>query len=85
MLACPKYGARALSNDFEISDHGYLWAVILTQANLLLSVVATKVYRKMKKLTWEMSIMWNVAIFLIFTLAFMVAMIKVRLNIMFPK
>jgi len=84
MLACPKYGAKALGNDFEISKDGYIWAVILTQVNLMLSVVTTKVYRKMKKLTWEMAIMWNVAIFLFFTITFMISIIKVRLNIMFP-
>jgi len=84
MLACPKYGVKALGNDYDISNHGYLLAFLLTQGNLLSSVVTTKVYRKMKKLTWEMAIMWNVAIFLFFTLVFMVLIIKLRLHIMFP-
>jgi len=82
-MTCPQSGSKSLGKITDITNKGYLWAFVLTQANLLLSTITTKVYRRMKRMSWEKAIMWNIAIYLAFTLVFIGLIIKLRLAITF--
>jgi len=83
MITCPQAGSKSLAKITDITNKGYIWAFVLTQANLLLSTVTTKVYRRMKGMSWEKAIMWNIMIYLTFTLVFVGLIIKLRLAITF--
>lgn len=83
MLVCPKGRERGLAPSSQIDSSGYIYALILTQVNLLLSVATTKIYRRMKKMSWNKAMIWNIVVYLLFTLVFLVLIINVRLAITF--
>lgn len=83
MLVCPSGRGRGLVPSNKIETSGYIYALILTQANLLLSVLTTKVYRRMKKMSWNKAMIWNIVVYLLFTILFLVLIINVRLAITF--
>lgn len=83
MTVCPKNNAKGLAEGHDVSTEEYIWAMVVTQVNLVLQVITTKVYRKMKNMTVETTLMWNIVIYLLFTLLFAVLIIKMRLYILF--
>ncbi len=80
-MVCPKGDSKGLvyAGLDKVSTYDLVLALLLSETNLLLSVASTKLYRKMKNLSLTISMIWNVVIYLIFTLFTYYLIIKLRL------
>jgi len=83
IMICPINGSKGLAyaDTKQLNTGDVLLAFIIAETNLIISSITSKVYRKLIKTGLVQNIMWNIIIFLAFTILFLVSIVVMRLSL----